>query len=82
MALSNTNPALTAFVDRIERLEDEVAATKLDLKEVYAEAKGQGYDVKILRKLIGLRKRKPEAVAEEQAVLEMYAAAVGMDVFS
>jgi uncharacterized protein (UPF0335 family) len=82
MALSNTNAALTAFVDRIERLEDEIANTKLDLKEVYAEAKGQGYDVKILRKLIGLRKRKPEAVAEEQAVLEMYAAAVGMDVFS
>lgn len=82
MALSNTNPELTAFVDRIERLEDEIANTKMDLKEVYAEAKSRGFDVKILRKLIGLRKRKPQDLKEEQAVLELYAAGVGMDVFS
>ncbi len=82
MALTNTNPQLTAIVERIERLEDEIANTRLDVKEVYKEAQGNGFDVKALRKLIALRKKDPKKFAEEQAVLEMYAAGVGMDVFS
>ncbi len=69
---------LRAFVERYERLEAEKKDIADQQKEVMAEAKGRGYDTRILRKLIALRKRDKDDLAEEEAVLEMYKAALGM----
>lgn len=69
---------LRAFVERIERLEEEKKVIADDIKDVYAEAKGNGFDVKILRKVISLRKKKPEEREEEEAVLDLYMHALGM----
>lgn len=77
-----TADELRQFIERIERQEDEISLAKADLKEIFTEAKGRGYDTKVIRKLVAYRKRKPEDIAEERAVLEMYAAALGMDIFS
>lgn len=69
---------LRQFVERFERLEvDRVEAMDAQ-KEVMAEAKGRGFDVKVLKKIIALRKRDADDVAEEEAVLELYRAALGM----
>ena len=69
---------LRSFIERFERL----AAEKKDIadqqKEVMAEAKGRGYDTKVMRKVIALRKREPDDIAEEEAVLQMYKDALGM----
>lgn len=69
---------LKAFVERIERLEEEKKATGDDIKDVYAEAKGNGFDVRALRKLINIRKIDPDVRREEEAVLETYMHALGM----
>jgi uncharacterized protein (UPF0335 family) len=69
---------LRAFVERYERLEAEKKDIADAQKEVMAEAKGRGYDVKVLRKIVALRKRDANDLAEEEAVLEMYKAALGM----
>ena len=69
---------LRAFVERYERLEAEKKDVADQQKEVMAEAKGRGYDTKVLRKIIGLRKRDPQDISEEEAVLEMYKEALGM----
>jgi uncharacterized protein (UPF0335 family) len=69
---------LRQFIERCEHLEAEKRDIAEQLKEVMAEAKGRGYDIKIIRKIIGLRKRKPDDLAEEEAVLEVYKAALGM----
>lgn len=69
---------LRAFIERFERLEAEKKDIMNDMKEVMAEAKGRGYDTKALRKVISLRKRDKDDIAEEEAVLEMYKAALGM----
>ncbi len=76
-----TADELRQFVERIERQEDEVALARADLKDIFKEAKARGYDTKVLRKLVSLRKRKPDEIAEERAILEMYGAALGMDIF-
>ena len=68
---------LRSFVDRIERLEQEKAGIADDIKDCYAEAKSLGYDVKILRKVIALRKRKPNERREEEELLEVYLHALG-----
>jgi uncharacterized protein (UPF0335 family) len=68
---------LRSFVQRIERLEEDKAALAQDLREVYAEAKGEGFDTKVLRKLIGLRKRDPRQRREEDELLELYLSALG-----
>ena len=68
---------LRNFVDRIERLEQDKAGIADDIKDCYAEAKALGYDVKILRKVISLRKRKPDERREEQELLEIYLQALG-----
>jgi uncharacterized protein (UPF0335 family) len=73
-----TADELRQFIERCEQLESEKKAIAEQLKEVMAEAKGRGYDTKVMRKVIALRKRKPEEIAEEEAVLEMYKAALGM----
>jgi uncharacterized protein (UPF0335 family) len=69
---------LRTIVARIERLEEEKAALSTDLKEVYAEAKGNGFDVKALRTVIRLRKQDESKRREEEAVLATYLHALGM----
>ncbi|MEC9433936.1 MAG: DUF2312 domain-containing protein [Pseudomonadota bacterium] len=69
---------LRAIVERIERLEEEKKEVAEQIKEVYAEAKGNGFDAKTLRKIVALRKKKPEERSEEEAMLELYMNALGM----
>ena len=69
---------LRAFIERIERLNEDLAAVRDDIKEVYSEAKGVGYDTKAIRKLISLRKKSSAERAEEEAILETYLNALGM----
>lgn len=69
---------LRSFIERYERLEEEKKEVAEQQKEVMAEAKGRGYDVKVIRKIVALRKRDKDDIAEEEAVLEMYMAALGM----
>ena len=73
-----TREELRAFVERYERLEQEKKDIADAQKEVMAEAKGRGYDTKVMRKVIALRKRDKDDIAEEEAVLEMYKEALGM----
>lgn len=73
-----TGQELRQFVERYERLEAEKKDIADGQKEVMAEAKGRGYDVKVLRKIIAIRKQDANDRAEEEAVLEMYMAALGM----
>ena len=68
---------LKSFVQRIERLEEEKASLGADLKEVYAEAKSMGFDTKILRKVISLRKMDRNDRAEMEALLDLYLGAIG-----
>jgi uncharacterized protein (UPF0335 family) len=68
---------LRNFVDRIERLEQDKAGIADDIKDCYAEAKSLGYDVKILRKVIALRKKKPNERREEEELLDIYLHALG-----
>jgi len=77
-AQSVTGAELRQFIERYERLEAEKKGIADQQKEVMAEAKGRGYDVKVLRKVIAERKKSPDERAEEQAVLEMYLEAVGL----
>ncbi|MGH1356742.1 MAG: DUF2312 domain-containing protein [Thalassovita sp.] len=73
-----TADELRQFVERMERLEMEKKDIADQQKEVMAEAKGRGYDTKVMRKIIALRKRDENDIAEEEAVLEMYKEALGM----
>ncbi len=69
---------LKSFIERIERLEEEKAGIAGDIKEIYAEAKGNGFDTKILRKIISIRKKDYAERQEEEAILELYMQALGM----
>lgn len=69
---------LRAFVERYERLEADKKDIADAQKEVLAEAKARGYDVKVLRKLIAMRKRDPQDLSEEEAILQLYREALGM----
>ena len=69
---------LRAFIERIERLEEEKKTIADDIKEVYGEAKGRGYDTKIIRKIVSLRKQDANERAEMDAILELYLQALGM----
>ncbi len=71
---------LRSFIERAERLEAKIADLNADLKEIFAEAKGRGYDTRVMRKVIALRKRDRDDVAEENAILSMYCAALGIDI--
>lgn len=73
-----TADELRQFIERMERLEAEKKDLAEAQKEVMAEAKGRGYDTKVMRKVIALRKRDANDIAEEEAVLEMYKEALGM----
>ncbi len=69
---------LRQFIERYERLEQEKKDIADQQKEVMAEAKGRGYDTAVLKKVIALRKKDPQEIAEEEAILEMYKEAMGM----
>jgi uncharacterized protein (UPF0335 family) len=73
-----TADQLRSYIERIERLEEEKANIANDIKEVYAEAKGNGFDAKIMRKVVALRKKEPNELAEEEEILALYRAAVGV----
>lgn len=69
---------LKSFIQRIERLEEEKKALAEDIRDVYAEAKGTGFEPKIMRKIVSLRKANVEKRREEQELLDLYMAAIGM----
>jgi len=69
---------LKAFIERIERLEEEKTALTEDLKEVYGEAKATGFDVKTMRRIVKLRKMDIEKRREEEELLELYKSAIGL----
>jgi len=73
-----TAEELRQLIERYERLDAEKKDIADGQKEVMAEAKGRGYDTKVMRKLINIRKRNRDDIAEEEAVLEMYMSALGM----
>ena len=69
---------LRSFIERIERLEEERAALSEDIREVYAEAKGDGFDTKIMRQVVRLRKLDKADFQEQEAILELYKRAMDM----
>ena len=69
---------LKAFIERIERLEEEKAGIAGDIREIFAEAKGNGFDTKAMRKILALRKKDHSERQEEEAILELYMQALGM----
>jgi uncharacterized protein (UPF0335 family) len=69
---------LRSIIERIERLEEERKGLSSDIKDIYAEAKGAGFDVKVLRQLISIRRKEPNEVVEEETLLELYKHALGM----
>ena len=71
---------LKAIIERIERLEEEKKAISDDIKDVYAEAKGTGYDVKIIRKIVSIRKQDQDKRREEEEILDLYLQALGMQI--
>lgn len=73
-----TADELRQFIERYEQLEAEKKDITEQQKEVMAEAKGRGYDTKVMRKIIALRKREADDIAEEEAILELYKQALGM----
>lgn len=75
---SFANDQLKAIVERIETMEEERAAISSDIKDIYSEAKGSGYDGKALRTIIRMRKQDAQERAEAEAILETYLHALGM----
>jgi len=69
---------LRSIIERIERLEEERKALGSDIKDIYAEAKSAGFEVKVIRQLIVLRKREPAEVEEHESLLDLYRRALGM----
>ena len=69
---------LKSFIERIERLEEEKKALAADIKEVYAEAKGSGFDTKIMRQVIRLRRMDKDDLDEQETLLDVYKRALGM----
>jgi uncharacterized protein (UPF0335 family) len=78
-AYNVTADELRQFIERYEQLESEKKDVTETQKELMQEAKGRGYDTKVMKKLIALRKRDADSIAEEEAVLEMYKSALGME---
>jgi uncharacterized protein (UPF0335 family) len=70
---------LRSFIERIERLEEEKAGLTADIREIYAEAKGSGFDAKIMRQIVRLRKLDAAARQEQEALLDVYRRAIGLD---
>jgi uncharacterized protein (UPF0335 family) len=78
MTDSVTRDQLRGFIERIERLEEEKKTIGNDIKDVYGDAKGNGFDTKILKKVINIRKKDEQERMEEEAILDTYLAALGM----
>lgn len=76
--MTESNGQLRAFIERIERMEEEKAAIVADIKEIKAEAKGSGYVVSIINQIVKIRKQDPNQRAENDALLELYMADLGM----
>lgn len=76
---AGVNDRLRLLVERVERLEEEKKAIADDIKDVYSEAKAVGFDAKIMREIIKFRKMKPDDLRERNALLQVYAAELGMD---
>lgn len=70
---------LRAFIERVERLEEEKSALVQDIKDVYGEAKSNGFDTKIIRKIVSIRKQDRDSRMEEEAILDLYLTALGMN---
>jgi uncharacterized protein (UPF0335 family) len=75
---TETDDRLRLLIERVERLEEEKKGIADDIRDVYAEAKAVGYDVKIMREVIKLRKMRPDDRAEMETILDMYKAALGL----
>ena len=71
--------ALVQFIERIERLEEEKKALQADIKDVYAQSKSQGFDTKIVRMIVALRKKDRQEREEEAQILDLYLSAIGED---
>lgn len=80
MAVEDTvaQDQLPAFIDRIERMEEEKSAIAADIKEIYAEAKGNGFDTAVIRQIVKIRKMDANERMENEALLELYMSALGM----
>lgn len=76
---SVTADELRQFIERAEQLTLEKQALQGDISDLFAEAKGRGYDTKVMKKVIALRKRKADDIAEEEAILDIYKSALGME---
>lgn len=78
----NDGPAnrLKSYIERVERLEEEKAATANDIKEVYGEAKGTGFDTKVMRQIVRIRKMDQADRAEQEELLDLYQRALGMSI--
>jgi uncharacterized protein (UPF0335 family) len=70
---------LRAFIERIERLEEEKKALSDDIKDVYGEAKANGFDAKVMRKIVSIRRQDRDKRIEEETILDLYLAALGMN---
>ncbi|WP_323798042.1 DUF2312 domain-containing protein [Nisaea sp.] len=70
---------LVSYIERIERLEEEKAALAADIKDVFAEAKGNGFDVKTMRQILKLRKLDKDDLQEQEHLLELYKRAIGLE---
>lgn len=75
---SSAADQLRSVVERVERLEEEKSNIQSDIKDVYAEAKSSGFDTKIIRQIIRLRKKEPHERQEEEELLDLYRAAIGL----
>jgi uncharacterized protein (UPF0335 family) len=76
--VSTANNQIRAYIERVEMMNGEIDALKEDVSAIYSEAKGNGYDAAILRKIVALRKKDPKKRREEEAVMELYLSALGM----
>lgn len=76
-----SNNQLTSIIERVERMEAEIRDMQEDRKQIYTEAKGNGFDPKIIRKLVAVRRKKIEAVREEGELMRLYADQIGMQLF-
>lgn len=74
---STAQGQLRSIIERVERLEEDKAAVAADIKEVYAEAKGNGFDAGIIRKVIAIRKKDRAKLQEEEALIDLYLSAIG-----
>jgi len=69
---------LRAFIERVERMNEELDAIKADIKEIYNEARGNGFDVKVMKRVVNIRKQDANERMEQEALLELYMSALGM----